>query len=60
MKNWKPLLGYLAAFAALVLIDRFLYAHPVIEALAMAAMVLFATRPWSCSPPGCCGLCWVL
>ncbi len=44
MKNWKPLLGYLAAFAALVLIDRFLYAHPVIEALAMAAMVLFAAR----------------
>ena len=44
MKNWKPLLVYLAAFAAFALIDRFLYAHPVIEVLAMAAMVLFAVQ----------------
>ena len=44
MKNWKPLLGYLAAFAVLTLADRFLYAHPVLEALAMAAMVLFTAR----------------
>ncbi|MBQ6359448.1 MAG: mechanosensitive ion channel, partial [Clostridia bacterium] len=35
---------YLVAFAAIALIDRFLYAHPVIEVLAMAAMVLFAAR----------------
>ena len=44
MKTWKPLLVYLVAFAAFALIDRFLYAHPVIEVLAMAAMVLFAAR----------------
>ena len=44
MKTWKPLLVYLVAFAAFALVDRFLYAHPVIEVLAMAAMVLFAAR----------------
>ena len=44
MKDWKPMLGYLLAFVALTLIDRFLYAHPVIEVLAMAAMVLLAAR----------------
>ena len=42
MKTWKPLLVYLVAFAAFALVDRFLYAHPVIQVLAMAAMVLFA------------------
>ena len=44
MKNWKPLLGYLMTFAVLTIVDRFLFAHPVIEALAMAALVLFAAR----------------
>ena len=44
MKNWKPLLYYLAAFALLTVFDRFVYAHPVIEVLAMAALVLFAAR----------------
>ena len=44
MKTWKPLLVYLVAFAAFALVDRFLYAHPVIEVLAMTAMVLFAAR----------------
>ena len=42
MKNVKSLLTYLVAFAVFVLVDRYLYAHPVIEALAMAAMVLLA------------------
>ena len=42
MKNWKPMLGYLATFAILAVIDRFLYANSVIKALAMAALVLFA------------------
>ena len=42
MKNVKPLLTYLVAFAAFALVDRFLFDHPVIEALAMAAMVLLA------------------
>ena len=42
MKNVKPLLTYLIAFAAFALVDRFLFAHPVIEVLAMAAMVLCA------------------
>ena len=41
MKNVKPLITYLVAFAAFALVDRFLFDHPVIEALAMAAMVLF-------------------
>ena len=44
MKNLKPLLTYLVAFVALALINRFLFAHPVIEVLAMAAMVLFAVQ----------------
>ncbi len=44
MKTWKPLLVYLVAFAAFALVDRFLYAHPVIEVLAMTTMVLFAAR----------------
>ena len=44
MKNWKPLLGYLLACVALFLVDRFLYTHPVLKVLAMAAMVLFAAR----------------
>ena len=42
MKNWKSLLFYLVAFAALALIDRFVFSHPIIRARAMAAMVLFA------------------
>ena len=42
MKNWKPLLSYLVAFIVFALINRFVYANAVIEALAMAAMVLFA------------------
>lgn len=42
MKTWKPLLVYLVAFAAFALVNRFLFAHPVIQVLAMAAMVLFA------------------
>ena len=42
MKNVKPLITYLVAFAAFALVDRFLFAHPVIEVLAMAALVLFA------------------
>ena len=44
MKNWRSMLGYLAAFAVLTAVDRFLYAHPVIRALAMAAGVLFAAQ----------------
>ena len=44
MKNVKPLITYLVAFAAFVLVDRYLYAHPVIKVLAMAAMVLFAAQ----------------
>ena len=44
MKNLKPLLTYLVAFVAFALINRFLFAHPVIEVLAMAAMVLFAAQ----------------
>ena len=44
MKNVKPLITYLVAFAVFALVDRFLYAHPVIEVLAMAAMVLFAAQ----------------
>ena len=44
MKNLKPLLTYLVAFVAFALINRFLFAHPVIEVLAMAAMVLFAVQ----------------
>ena len=42
MKNWKPLLSYLVAFVVFALINRFVCANAVIEALAMAAMVLFA------------------
>ena len=42
MKTWKPLLVYLVAFVAFALVNRFLFAHPVIQVLAMAAMVLFA------------------
>ena len=42
MKNLKPLLTYLVAFVVFALINRFLFAHPVIQVLAMAAMVLFA------------------
>ena len=44
MKNLKSLLTYLVAFVAFALINRFLFAHPVIEVLAMAAMVLFAVQ----------------
>ena len=44
MKNLKPLLTYLVAFVAFALINRFLFAHPVIEVLAVAAMVLFAVQ----------------
>ena len=44
MKNLKPLLTYLVAFVAFALINRFLFAHPIIEVLAMAAMVLFAAQ----------------
>ena len=44
MKNVKPLITYLVAFAAFALVDRFLFDHPVIEALAMAALVLFAAQ----------------
>ena len=44
MKNLKPLLTYLVAFVVFALINRFLFAHPVIEVLAMAAMVLFAVQ----------------
>ena len=44
MKNLKPLLTYLVAFVAFALINRFLFAHPVIEVLTMAAMVLFAVQ----------------
>jgi len=40
----KPLLTYLVAFVVFALVDRFLFAHPVIQALAMAAMVLFAAQ----------------
>ena len=42
MKNWKPLLICLVVCIVMILVDRFLFAHPVIEVLAMAAMVLFA------------------
>ena len=44
MKNWKPLVSYLVAFVVFTLVNRFVYANPVIQALAMAAMVLFAAR----------------
>ena len=44
MKNVKPLLTYLVVFVVFALVDRFLFAHPVIQALAMAAMVLFAAQ----------------
>ena len=44
MKNWKPMLGYLAAFAVFAAIDRFVYANAVVRALAMAALVLFAAQ----------------
>ena len=44
MKNLKPLLTYLVAFVIFALINRFLFAHPIIEVLAMAAMVLFAAQ----------------
>ena len=44
MKNWKPLVSYLIAFVVFTLINRFVYANPVIQALAMAAMVLFVAR----------------
>ena len=40
MKTWKPMLTYLVAFVAFALVN--LFAHPVIQVLAMAAMVLFA------------------
>ena len=33
MKNLKPLLTYLVAFVAFALINRFLFAHPVIRVL---------------------------
>ena len=42
MKHVKPLITYLVAFAAFALVDRYLFAHPVIQVLAMAALVLFA------------------
>ena len=42
MKTWKPMLTYLVAFVAFALVNRFLFAHPVIQVLPMAAMVLFA------------------
>ena len=42
MKIWKPMLTYLVAFVVFALVNRFLFAHPVIQVLAMAAMVLFA------------------
>ena len=42
MKNWKPLLSYLVAFAVFALVNRFLFTHPVIQVLAMAALVLLA------------------
>ena len=44
MKNWKPILVYLAACAVFVLVDRFLYASPVIKTLAMACMVMFIAQ----------------
>ena len=44
MKNWKSMLCCLAAFAALTLVDRFLFSHSVIKVLAMATMVLFAAQ----------------
>ena len=44
MKNVKPLLTYLVAFAAFALVDRFLFDHPVIQVLAMASLVLFAAQ----------------
>ena len=42
MKNWKSLLGCLIAFAAFALADCYVYPHPVLKVLAMAAAVLFA------------------
>ncbi len=44
MKNVKSLITYLVAFAAFALVDRFLFDHPVIQVLAMAALVLFAAQ----------------
>ena len=44
MKNWKPLLASLIICIVMILVDRFLFAHPVIKVLAMAAMVLFAAQ----------------
>ena len=42
MKNWKSLLGSLVAFVAFALVDYFVYPHPILKALAMASLVLFA------------------
>ena len=44
MKNLKPLLTYLVAFLVFGLVNRFVFAHRVIEVLAMTAMVLFAAQ----------------
>ena len=44
MKNVKPLITYLVAFVVFALVDRFLFANPVIKVLAMAALVLMATQ----------------
>ena len=44
MKNLKSLITYLVAFVVFALVDRFVFDHAVIRALAMAAMVLFATQ----------------
>ena len=44
MKNVKSLITYLVAFAAFALVDRFLFDHPVIQVLAMAALVLFTAQ----------------
>ena len=44
MKNLKSLITDLVAFVVFALVDRFVFDHAVIRALAMAAMVLFATQ----------------
>ncbi len=44
MKNWKTLISYLVAFIVFTIVNRFIYAHSVIELLAMASMVLFAAN----------------
>ena len=44
MKPWKPMLAYLLSFLVFFLLDRFLFSHPILQVLAMAALVLLCAR----------------